>query len=206
MTKRILILAAAVLAAAVLATPASAHTGSVTCDARGVVFTYQANFERDTYVTETVGPAQRLVLVHSHIAYTDIWSGITGSITAGARWNIGSIPTVTLTCPAAPPPPVVVTTPPPAPVAPPATPAAPPVAPPVTPTPSVELRPPAPCPAHYKLHVTHGTRLCLRTIVKPPKRVRCVIGKRVHLTGGDVCIVRVPTAPHKPTRPGGTTG
>lgn len=203
MTTRIISILTAAIIAAVLATPAAAHTGSVTCDTRGVVFTYQANFERDTLVTETVGQAQRIVLIHARTASTSTWPGITGTITVGARWSIGSIPTVTLACPAAPPPPVVVTTPPPAPVAPPApaieTPAAPPA--PATP-PAVELRKPAACPPKYKLHVTHGTRLCLRTITKPPKPLRCVIGRRVHLTGGDVCIVRVPTAPH-PTKRGG---
>src|SRR4029077_20842366 len=104
---------------------AAAHTGSVKCDATGVVFSYNANFEQDTFVTENVGQAQRLVVVNQNTASTDTWAGITGTITVSASWPGGGTPEQTRVCPA-PPPPVFTTPPPPAaPPAPPAPPAAP---------------------------------------------------------------------------------
>lgn len=124
---------------------AEAHTGSVICDSRGVVFTYNANFERRTAVTETVGAAgevgaQRLVFVDRHVGSTDIWAGVTGTIVASAKWDRGGITQVTLVCPKPPPPPVAPpVAPPPPPVAPP--PAAPPAPPAVVTPPAVPATP-----------------------------------------------------------------
>jgi hypothetical protein len=199
MTGRLLILGAAAISVA-LAIPGAAqgHTGSVTCDATGVVFHFNANFERDTIVTETVGavgqvPAERVLTVHRHMAVSDTWVGVTGTVRAGATWHGGSIPTTTLVCPpAAPPPPPPVTTPPPPPVAPPATPpatppaappAAPPVAPPVAPPapPAVTSPPPPPatttsvtppkkpvkCPRYtYKIRMVRGVLICGKNVIK----------------------------------------
>jgi uncharacterized repeat protein (TIGR01451 family) len=112
---------------------ASANTGSVKCDATGIVFTYNTDFGRDKDVTETVDGATKIVTVHARTLTTDTWP-IFGTHTVGATWSGDTIPTVTLTCPA----PTLVTPPPP-PVAP-----APPVVP-VTPAPPVV--PPAVTPA-----------------------------------------------------------
>jgi hypothetical protein len=195
MTGRLLILGAAAVSVA-LAIPGAAqgHTGSVTCDATGVVFHFNANFERDTIVTETVGapgqvPAERVLTVHRHTAVSDTWVGVTGTVRAGATWHGGSIPTTTLVCPTptSPPPPPPVTTPPPPPVAPPATPpatppAAPPVAPPVAPPTAPPVAPPSPpatttsvtppkkpvkCPRYtYKIRMVRGVLICGKNVIK----------------------------------------
>src|SRR5689334_24698106 len=105
----------AALIALALPGVAAANTGSVTCDSTGVVFSYHANFTKDTVSTETVNGVTHQFTVPAATAVKDTWP-VFGTVTAGATWNGGSIPTVTLTCPAppAPPPP-----PPPPPVAPP---------------------------------------------------------------------------------------
>jgi uncharacterized repeat protein (TIGR01451 family) len=133
-----------IIAVIALAVPtvASANTGSVTCDSTGVVFSYNANFGRTKVSTETVNGVTQQFTVPAHTAITHTWP-VFGTLTVGATWSGGSIPTVTLVCPApatpTPPPPPV--TPP---VAPPvAPPAAPPVAPPVTP-PAAPAAPAAP--------------------------------------------------------------
>lgn len=196
----------AVALVSVLAVPAiaSAHTGSVTCDSRGVVFSYNANFERTTQVTElvTVHPATgvsdtltRSVVVERRTASTDVFpetAGI-GTVWAAAKWRNGGIRWTRLVCPPTPPappvtppaPPTPPVTPPVAPPAPPAPPVAPP-APPVAP-PAVPVTPPAapaPCPKGYKLHVSAGTRMCLRTVVKRPKAPKCPAGKRLKVGQG----------------------
>jgi hypothetical protein len=121
-----------IVALVALAVPgvASANTGSVTCDSTGVVFSYNANFGRDKVSTETVNGVSQQFTVPAHTAITHTWP-IFGTLTVGATWSGGSIPTVTLVCPAPQAPP-----PPPVPVAPPVvtppvvtTPVAPPVAP-----------------------------------------------------------------------------
>lgn len=116
---------------AALGTPgvASAHTGSVACTPAGVVFHYNANFERDTPVTEYVGTANRVITVREHEAMDSVWAGITGTTWAGAKWRGGSIRWTKLVCPA--------------PATPPVAPPAPPVTPPsVTPTPPATTSPP----------------------------------------------------------------
>lgn len=175
---------------------ADAHTGSVICDSRGVVFTYNANFERRTAVTETVGApgevgAVRLVFVERHQASTDIWVGVTGTIVASAKWDRGGIRQVTLVCPTKPTPPPPPVTPPPPPVTPPpppVTPPSPPVA--VTPpppvvtttppvptkavTPAVTPKPPKKAPKCPKgttrntYNAKTGVLICLR-IIRAPK-------------------------------------
>jgi uncharacterized repeat protein (TIGR01451 family) len=130
---------------------AAANTGSVTCDSTGVVFSYNANFGRDKVSTETVNGVTQQFTVPAHKAVTHTWPGLFGTLTVGATWSGGSIPTVTLMCPAPvtpPPPPPVAPPPPPVPPAPPAppvTPPAPPVAPPVVP--AVPETPAAPSPS-----------------------------------------------------------
>lgn len=142
-----------IVALIALAVPgvASANTGSVTCDSTGVVFSYNANFGRDKVSTETVNGVSQQFTVPAHTAVTHTWP-IFGTLTVGATWSGGSIPTVTLVCPApaAPPPPVT------PPVTPPVVPpVVPPVTPPVTPpvSPSAPLTPsaPAPSPPHIVL-------------------------------------------------------
>lgn len=164
MRKLIAALAAlAAIVAAALPGTAQAHTGAVKCDATGVVFSYNPNFERDTQVTETVNGATRVVTVHRHQASTDTWAGVTGTAKASASWSHGGIEEATLICPKAPPPPPPVTPPVTPPVAPPPAPPVAPPAPPVTPPappappaapvapPAVPATPPAP-PAKPKKH------------------------------------------------------
>jgi uncharacterized repeat protein (TIGR01451 family) len=127
-----------IVAMIALAVPsvASANTGSVKCDSTGVVFSYNADFGRTKVSTETVNGVSQQFTVPAHTAITHTWPGLTGTLKVGATWSGGSIPTVTLMCPAAPPPPPPVAPPPPPPpppVAPPPPPPAPPVAPPVSP-------------------------------------------------------------------------
>src|SRR6476646_3841008 len=87
---------------------ASANTGSVTCDSTGVVFSYNANFGRTKVSTETVNGVTQQFTVPAHTAITHTWP-IFGTLTVGATWSGGSIPTVTLVCsaPSTPPPPPV---------------------------------------------------------------------------------------------------
>jgi uncharacterized repeat protein (TIGR01451 family) len=129
------LVAAVAITAAALPGVASANTGSVRCDATGIVFTYNTDFGRTKVVTETVDGTTKLVTVQARTLTTDTWP-LFGTHTVGAVWSGGSIPTVTLTCPApaAPPPPVVVVTPPPPAVTPPP--------PAVTPTPVTSTPPP----------------------------------------------------------------
>jgi hypothetical protein len=163
------LIGAVVIAAFALPGVASANTGSVKCDDTGVVFTYNANFGRDKVSTETVNGVVQTFLVKAHVVSTHTWP-VFGTLTVGATWSGGSIPTVTLHCEAPPvpvaPPPAEVT-PPPAPPAPPA-PVAPPavVTPPVSPpgaTPSVTRAPPP---------VISITKRALATTVAAGKKVR----------------------------------
>ena len=125
-----------IIAVIALAVPsvASANTGSVTCDSTGVVFSYNANFGRTKVSTETVNGVTQQFTVPANTAVTHIWP-IFGTLTVGATWSGGSIPTVTLVCPAP-----ATPTPPPPPVTPPAPP---PVVPPVTPPVATPVTPPA---------------------------------------------------------------
>jgi uncharacterized repeat protein (TIGR01451 family) len=114
---------------------ASANTGSVTCNSTGVVFSYDAHFGRTKVVTETVNGVSKPFSVPKYTAITDTWP-VFGTLTVGATWSGGTIPTVTLVCPAPPPPPVA------PPVAPPVVPpVVPPVTPPVTTPPAVPVTP-----------------------------------------------------------------
>lgn len=113
-------LLAAFVAVCSLALPsiASAHTGSVRCDTTGVVFTYNANFQHNTAVTEVVKGAvtgnafAKGVTVLAHTASTDTiaLSSLTWPITAengvllvSATWSDGnakgSIGPQYVTCP-----------------------------------------------------------------------------------------------------------
>jgi uncharacterized repeat protein (TIGR01451 family) len=137
-TTRLAAALVAVVAISAVALPgvALANTGSVKCDSTGIVFTYNTDFGRTKVVTETVNGVTKLVTVQARTLTTDTWP-IFGTNTVGAVWSGGSIPTVTLTCPApAPPvaPPPAVTPPPPA-----VTPPAPPT---VSTTPPVPAAPP----------------------------------------------------------------
>jgi hypothetical protein len=174
---------------------AQAHTGAVVCDSRGVVFSYNANFEHATTVTEHVDAATRTFAVPAHMEVSDTWSGVTGDVVAGAHWPGGRIPDTKLHCPkpTTPPPVTPPTTPPtttppttpPTTVTPPATPPAPPVAPPCVPgttdvtppgsPPGVRVcekqAPPAPPCVPGTKDVTPksappGTRVCERTVTK----------------------------------------
>lgn len=162
--KRIVLIASALAALITVALSgvASAHTGSVVCDSRGVVFTYDANFEADTVVTENVGAALRLVTVHQNTATSDTWAGVTGTVTVSASWSGGGIPSTVLTCPS-PPPPVVVTPP-----APPPAPPAPPVTPPVTAAPPVAVTPPAVTPPKKAPKCPPHTTRIVKGHKKPP--------------------------------------
>lgn len=161
-----------VLVAAVLVLPAAAraNTGSVTCDARGVVFTYNDNFTVSKTATETVGDVSRTFQVPENMSAVDIWPGLTGSVTAGAEWNGGSIPTQTLTCPAPPAPPVAPPAPPAPPAAPPAVPVAPPAAPPVVVVPPTK---PPKCPegtVRQSYDSKAGVLVCLRILHDHPAK------------------------------------
>lgn len=154
-----------VVALCALAGPsvASAHTGSVTCDARGIVFTYNANFERDTLVLETVRQGDvtktKVIGVKRKLPGSDTWPGYVGEAWAGAKWKGGGIRWTKLVCPK-PPPPVS------PPVTPPVVPPTPPVAPPVPPAaPPAPVTPPAPPP----VPVTPVTPTTPPVAVTPPK-------------------------------------
>ena len=131
-----------IVALAALAFPgiASANTGYVTCESTGVVFHYNTDFGRTKVVTETVNGVSKQFTVPARTAVSDTWP-VFGTSIVGATWSGGSIPTVTLDCPAPPTlaPPVI----PPVPVAPPVVP---PVAPPVE-TPAAPVAPPAVTPS-----------------------------------------------------------
>jgi hypothetical protein len=150
-----------IVALIALAVPgiASANTGSVTCDSTGVVFSYNANFGRDKVSTETVNGVSQQFTVPAHTAITHTWP-IFGTLVVGATWSGGSIPTVTLVCPApqaSPPPPV--------PLAPPVVPpvVTPPVAPPVAPlTPAVT--PAAPVAPGPKPHIVLKKRALAKVV------------------------------------------
>jgi uncharacterized repeat protein (TIGR01451 family) len=156
-----------IVALVALAVPgvASANTGSVTCDSTGVVFSYNANFGRDKVSTETVNGVTQQFTVPAHTAVTHTWP-IFGTLTVGATWSGGSIPTVTLVCPApaAPPPPPVA--PPPPPVAPPPPPVAPPppVTPPVVPSTPVTPATPPLSPSSPSPHIVLKKRALAKTV------------------------------------------
>jgi uncharacterized repeat protein (TIGR01451 family) len=156
-----------IIAMIALAIPsvASANTGSVTCDSTGVVFSYNANFGRDKVSTETVNGVTQQFTVPAHTAITHTWP-VFGTLTVGATWSGGSIPTVTLMCPpppppVAPPPPPV--TPPPPPVTPPPPPVTPPP-PPVTPPPPPVTPPVTPSPPAEKVTITLTKRALAHTV------------------------------------------
>ena len=162
-----------IVALIALAVPgvASANTGSVTCDSTGVVFSYNANFGRDKVSTETVNGVTQQFTVPAHTAVTHTWP-IFGTLTVGATWSGGSIPTVTLVCPAPvtpPPPPAAAVAAPPPPPPPPVAPPPPPAAPP--PPPAVVTPPAAPRPrrrAAPSPHIVLKKRALAKTV--PPAR------------------------------------
>jgi hypothetical protein len=138
-TRLAALVAAVAIGALALPALASANTGYVTCESTGVVFHYNTDFGRTKVVTETVNGVTRQFTVPARTAVTDTWPQF-GTLTVGATWSGGSIPTVTLHCPAPAPPPVA--PPPPPPVAPPPPPVAPP-APPAPPVVTTPVTPPA---------------------------------------------------------------
>src|ERR1700712_1211202 len=76
----------AVLAIAAVALPAvaSANTGTVTCDSRGVVFSYRANFNPSRVSTEVVGGATQPFTVPKWTAVEHVWPGIYGPVVVSA--------------------------------------------------------------------------------------------------------------------------
>lgn len=92
-----------------LPTIASAHTGTVTCDSRGVVFSYNNNFQNPTVSTEFVKDStqgngnQFQVTVPAHNAFTHIIAVTAPVVIASASWtdghSKGGIGPVTLNCP-----------------------------------------------------------------------------------------------------------
>lgn len=120
---------------------ASAHTGTVTCDSRGVVFTYNANFSRDTTTTENVNGVIKTFIVRANVVSTDVIASnqFTTPIVASSNWGFGSIPATTVVCPPKPP------TPP-------------------TPKPPAPPAPPV-CPVNtVNEGVSNGVLICVRTI------------------------------------------
>lgn len=104
-----------------LPTIASAHTGTVTCDSRGVVFSYNNNFQNPTVSTEFVKDStqgngnQFQVTVPAHNAFTHIVAVTAPVVVASASWtdghSKGGIGPVTLNCPQPPkvtPPPTII--------------------------------------------------------------------------------------------------
>lgn len=195
----------ALVALAVLALPAvatagskrAAHTGYVTCDETGVVFHYNANFERDTLVLESVTQDDvtktKVVGVKRRTASTDTWTGPVGKVVASARWKKGGIKPTWLDCPKPetpptgppppptnppPPPPVTPPAPPTAPPAPPAPPVAPPVTPPVTPVtpPATPVCPPGT--TKDEASSTATVAVCIKIKLVPKRQATCVKGDR----------------------------
>lgn len=98
--KRIII--GSILSAVMLIVPgiASAHSGTVTCDSRGVVFTYNANFPTTTTVTQDVSGVTKTVTVPRNTATVDIMPFTAATVVASSTWvGGGTIPPTTLTCP-----------------------------------------------------------------------------------------------------------
>ena len=63
-----------------------------------MVFSYNADFGRDKVSTETVNGVTQQFTVPAHTAVTHTWP-VFGTLTVGATWSGGKIPTVTLMCP-----------------------------------------------------------------------------------------------------------
>lgn len=130
---RKLIAGIALLGALALPGVASAHSGNVTCDSTGVVFTYNANFPANTVVTEHVAgssytftPPAFAVSTHTDPApnLSGGTNGIGIGFLASATWiGGGTIPPTTLNCPQVTPQPPVIPVPPVTPPSPPITPA-----------------------------------------------------------------------------------
>lgn len=88
---------------------ASAHTGFVSCNDTGVIFTYNNNFANNTDVTETVNGVDKHFTVPAHTSITDTIVSTGSYQAAKASWTDGnargSIALVELTCPYTAPPP-----------------------------------------------------------------------------------------------------
>jgi len=76
---------------------ASANTGSVTATAPASSSATNANFGRTKVSTETVNGVTSSFTVPAFTAITHTWP-VFGTLTVGATWSGGSIPTVTLVC------------------------------------------------------------------------------------------------------------
>lgn len=184
-----------VLGALVVPGVAQAHTGFVTCDSTGVVFHYNANFERDTLALEYVRQGDvtrtKVVGVKRRTASTDTFPGEVGKVVAWARWKGGGIKPTWLDCPKPetpptgppppptnppPPPPVTPPAPPTAPPAPPAPPVAPPVTPPVTPPAAPPVCPPGT--TKDEASSTATVAVCIKIKLVPKRQATCVKGDR----------------------------
>lgn len=165
--KKFFIASAVCIATLAIPAMASAHSGHVTCDPTGVVFSYDANFPANTAVTEHVNGINYSYVPAAFITstHTDPLPGI-ASVTVSATWTGGgTIPPIVLTCPVFDVviiPPVVVP-----PVTPPVVP--PPVVPPVVPP----IVPPKPvCGTGYRLHQSNHVNYCLKTVTKIKRVVK----------------------------------
>lgn len=85
---------------------ALAHSGSVSCDATGVKFTYNANFASYKVSTERVGDQTYTFNVAPKVVQTHIVPlPTTSPVVVSASWGgPGSIPATTLSCPVTAPP------------------------------------------------------------------------------------------------------
>lgn len=103
MSKRILTLAITLTAALTVPSLASAHTGTVSCTDKGVIFSYQANFSHDTLVTEYVNGVQHQITVPAGKAVSDGIDAPAAYVVAKALWvdgsAQGSIPLTEMNCP-----------------------------------------------------------------------------------------------------------
>lgn len=95
-----------VLGALFVPSVASAHTGSVTCTAQGVVFTYNANFPVTENAFEKVDfsngafSTKNFTVVAGQVTSDTIPVDTAGTVVASSTWaGGGSIPPTSVTCP-----------------------------------------------------------------------------------------------------------
>lgn len=104
--KRILISSIVAVALFIVPSMAQAHSGEVTCDSKGVLFTYNANFATAKTSTEHVGDAVYTFNVTPNVVNTHLVPlPVTSPVTVSATWGgPGSIAPRALSCPVATPP------------------------------------------------------------------------------------------------------
>lgn len=107
--KRIAVLCAALMALFIVPSVANAHSGTVSCNATGVTFTYNANFATAKTSTEHVGDMTYIFNVTPNVVNTHIVPlPTTSPVVVSATWGgPGSIAPRSLNCPVTPPPLVV---------------------------------------------------------------------------------------------------